>query len=79
MPKKSLYLALSTVFFAATAQAADPSVEALVANRCATCHGAGGRGAKGYPRLADDVWLWGGSLNEIEQNAEQFYFANALD
>ena len=37
MPKKSLYLALSAVFFAATAQAAEPSVEALVANRCATC------------------------------------------
>jgi len=35
-------------------------------DNCATCHGSGGRGAKGYPRLADDVWLWGGSLEEIE-------------
>jgi cytochrome c oxidase cbb3-type subunit 3 len=41
--------------------------ESAFGDNCATCHGAGGRGAKGYPRLADDVWLWGGSLNEIEQ------------
>ena len=41
--------------------------ESAFGDSCATCHGAGGRGAKGYPRLADDVWLWGGSLNEIEQ------------
>lgn len=41
--------------------------ESAFGDNCATCHGAGGRGAKGYPRLADDVWLWGGSLDEIEQ------------
>jgi cytochrome c oxidase cbb3-type subunit III len=41
--------------------------ESTFGDNCATCHGAGGRGAKGYPRLADDVWLWGGSLDEIEQ------------
>ncbi len=35
-------------------------------DNCATCHGSGGRGAKGYPQLADDAWLWGGSLEEIE-------------
>ncbi len=40
--------------------------ESAFGDNCATCHGAGGRGAKGYPRLADDVWLWGGSLPEIE-------------
>ncbi|MGQ9368125.1 cytochrome-c oxidase, cbb3-type subunit III [Azospirillum sp. ST 5-10] len=27
---------------------------------CAACHGAGGQGAKGFPTLADDVWMWGG-------------------
>lgn len=41
--------------------------ESAFGDNCATCHGAGGRGARGYPRLADDVWLWGGSLDEIEQ------------
>ncbi|MEZ6030873.1 MAG: cytochrome-c oxidase, cbb3-type subunit III [Hyphomonadaceae bacterium] len=40
--------------------------ESAFGDNCATCHGSGGRGAKGYPRLADDVWLWGGSLSDIE-------------
>jgi len=37
------------------------------ADNCAPCHGAGGGGAKGYPNLNDDDWLWGGKLTEIEQ------------
>jgi cytochrome c oxidase cbb3-type subunit III len=41
--------------------------ESAFGDNCATCHGAGGRGAKGYPMLADDVWLWDGTLNGIEQ------------
>ncbi|HVY87959.1 MAG TPA: cytochrome-c oxidase, cbb3-type subunit III [Hyphomonadaceae bacterium] len=41
--------------------------ESTFGDNCATCHGAGGRGAKGYPRLADDVWLWGGKLEDIER------------
>jgi len=36
-------------------------------DNCATCHGTGGTGAKGYPNLRDDVWLWGGSLEQIER------------
>jgi cytochrome c oxidase cbb3-type subunit 3 len=36
-------------------------------DNCATCHGSGAQGAKGYPNLNDDVWLWGGSLDEIRQ------------
>jgi cytochrome c oxidase cbb3-type subunit 3 len=40
--------------------------EAAFGDNCATCHGAGGRGAKGYPSLADDVWLWGGTYADIE-------------
>lgn len=40
--------------------------ESAFGDNCATCHGVGGRGAKGYPQLADDVWLWGGSLPQIE-------------
>lgn len=40
--------------------------ESAFGDNCATCHGAGGRGAKGYPMLADDIWLWDGSLDGIE-------------
>jgi cytochrome c oxidase cbb3-type subunit III len=40
--------------------------ESAFGDNCATCHGAGGRGAKGYPVLADDVWLWDGTLDGIE-------------
>lgn len=36
-------------------------------DNCATCHGIGGRGYPGYPSLADDVWLWGGTLSDIKQ------------
>ena len=37
------------------------------ADNCAPCHGAGGGGAKGYPNLNDDDWLWGGKLAQIER------------
>lgn len=33
--------------------------------QCSQCHGAGAAGAKGYPNLLDDDWLWGGSIDEI--------------
>jgi len=32
---------------------------------CSQCHGSGAQGAKGYPNLNDDEWLWGGSLDAI--------------
>lgn len=38
----------------------------IFGDNCATCHGAGGTGGKGYPNLRDDVWLWGGSLEQIQ-------------
>jgi len=41
--------------------------ESLFGDNCATCHGAGGQGFKGYPNLNDDDWLWGGSLENIRQ------------
>ena len=40
---------------------------AAFANNCAPCHGAGAAGAKGYPNLNDDDWLWGGSVTEIRE------------
>lgn len=36
-------------------------------DNCATCHGSGAQGFKGYPNLNDDVWLWGGKLDEIKR------------
>lgn len=35
---------------------------------CSQCHGSGAAGAKGYPNLNDDDWLWGGTLAAIEQS-----------
>jgi cytochrome c oxidase cbb3-type subunit 3 len=51
----------------------DPALLALARARgktvfgdnCAPCHGSGGAGAKGFPNLNDDDWLWGGSLDQI--------------
>jgi cytochrome c oxidase cbb3-type subunit III len=34
-------------------------------DNCAPCHGAGAGGAKGYPNLNDNEWLWGGKLDDI--------------
>lgn len=32
---------------------------------CVQCHQAGGAGAKGYPVLVDNDWLWGGTIDDI--------------
>jgi cytochrome c oxidase cbb3-type subunit 3 len=40
---------------------------AAFAENCVPCHGAGGAGQPGYPSLADDVWIWGGTLDHIQQ------------
>lgn len=54
--------------------AADPELRAFAvaggrtafANNCAGCHGAGGQGAVGgFPSLADDDWIWGGTHDAI--------------
>ncbi|QGM44786.1 cytochrome-c oxidase, cbb3-type subunit III [Methylocystis heyeri] len=39
-------------------------------NNCAPCHGAGAQGAKGYPNLNDDDWIWGGKLADIQSTIE---------
>jgi len=33
--------------------------------QCSQCHGSGAAGAKGYPNLLDDDWLWGGDMDNI--------------
>ncbi|MBB3773132.1 cytochrome c oxidase cbb3-type subunit 3 [Angulomicrobium tetraedrale] len=40
---------------------------AAFGDNCAPCHGAGAAGSKGYPNLNDDDWMWGGSLEQIQQ------------
>jgi cytochrome c oxidase cbb3-type subunit 3 len=37
------------------------------ADNCAPCHGPGGGGRPGAPVLADDDWLWGGTIEQILQ------------
>ncbi len=37
------------------------------ANNCQPCHGAGGGGNPGYPALAAGNWIWGGTLEDIQQ------------
>ena len=39
----------------------------LFGENCAACHGPGGAGRAGYPSLADDDWLWGGTLAQVQQ------------
>jgi cytochrome c oxidase cbb3-type subunit 3 len=39
-------------------------------DNCAPCHGSGAAGAKGFPNLNDDDWLWGGTLDEIMQTIQ---------
>jgi cytochrome c oxidase cbb3-type subunit 3 len=41
--------------------------QSVFGDNCATCHGQGATGGKGYANLRDDVWLWGGSLEQIQQ------------
>ena len=39
--------------------------EVLFKENCAPCHQTGGAGAHGYPSLADDEWIWGGTPESI--------------
>lgn len=39
----------------------------LFALNCSTCHGSDARGARGFPNLTDQDWLWGGSEEAIYQ------------
>ncbi|OYU71160.1 MAG: cytochrome-c oxidase, cbb3-type subunit III [Alphaproteobacteria bacterium PA2] len=57
---------------------ADPKLQAyalavgqsVFGDNCATCHGTGGAGGKGYPNLRDDVWIWGGTLQDIQHTLQ---------
>jgi cytochrome c oxidase cbb3-type subunit III len=43
------------------------SSRVLFGDYCAACHGAGGAGGPNFPVLADDDWLYGGSVETIVQ------------
>jgi cytochrome c oxidase cbb3-type subunit 3 len=40
----------------------------LYQNYCSQCHGSTAQGARGFPNLTDDEWLYGGSPAQIEQS-----------
>lgn len=50
--------------------ASDPEAikvgQRLFGNNCAVCHGSNARGSKGFPNLADNDWLYGGSPEAIK-------------
>lgn len=43
------------------------SAKVIFGDNCAACHGSGGQGNPGFPVLADDDWLWGGSVEKITE------------
>lgn len=44
--------------------------QSVFGDNCATCHGVGGTGGRGYANLRDDVWLWGGTLEDIHRTLQ---------
>ena len=42
------------------------SAKVLFGDNCSACHGSGGQGILNYPVLADDDWLYGGTVADIE-------------
>lgn len=52
------------------AVAADPEANAMgkrmFLTYCSQCHGSAAQGAKGFPNLVDDEWLWGGDPEAIK-------------
>jgi cytochrome c oxidase cbb3-type subunit 3 len=55
--------------------ATDPAVRKMgmrmFATNCAQCHGADAKGTYGFPNLADDDWIYGGSAVDIETSISQ--------
>jgi cytochrome c oxidase cbb3-type subunit 3 len=43
----------------------------LFALNCSACHGSDARGAKGFPNLTDQDWLWGGNEETVYQTIAQ--------
>ncbi len=47
--------------------AAQTAGRVAFAENCQACHAAGGGGQPGYPALAAGAWIWGGTLEAIQQ------------
>lgn len=47
---------------------ANATGQRLYANSCAMCHGSDARGARGFPNLADNDWLYGDSFDVVMQS-----------
>jgi cytochrome c oxidase cbb3-type subunit 3 len=43
------------------------SAKVLFGDNCAACHGSAGQGGPSFPVLVDDDWLFGGTIETIEQ------------
>nr|VFK51927.1 MAG: cytochrome c oxidase cbb3-type subunit 3 [Candidatus Kentron sp. TUN]VFK53582.1 MAG: cytochrome c oxidase cbb3-type subunit 3 [Candidatus Kentron sp. TUN]VFK55056.1 MAG: cytochrome c oxidase cbb3-type subunit 3 [Candidatus Kentron sp. TUN] len=43
------------------------SAKVLFGDNCAACHGSVGQGNPGFPVLVDDDWLYGGSIEKIQE------------
>ena len=43
------------------------TAEPIYGQNCQACHGAGGIGGPGFPRLNDDDWLWGNAAETIHE------------
>ncbi|MCW9014480.1 MAG: cytochrome-c oxidase, cbb3-type subunit III [Gammaproteobacteria bacterium] len=44
------------------------SAKVLFGDNCSACHGSGGQGIPNFPVLADDDWLYGGTIADIEMS-----------
>jgi len=47
---------------------ANATGQRLFANKCAICHGSDGGGARGFPNLTDNDWLYGDSFDTVMQS-----------
>jgi len=43
----------------------------IYAHNCSTCHGSDARGARGYPNLTDNHWIWGNDTNQVWTSISQ--------
>ncbi|HEC15198.1 MAG TPA: cytochrome-c oxidase, cbb3-type subunit III [Sedimenticola sp.] len=44
------------------------SAKVLFGDNCGACHGSGGQGGPGFPVIVDDDWLYGGTIEKIEES-----------